>query len=326
LANPKLPTLKALKNNAAKDDIVGHDGDFNFTIDDLLSNDPGGANKDGSHFFFGVANANGTIPTMQEQIDYLLGHGIHANVTDGKFVSFDVTTTATDFDYCVQIGNNGTWSQAHVTVEDTPDAPPVDTHHNGDLMAEWTFENHTVAAGDDTGTPTGFWNLNNWAASHPNTYGQDADNFGFTDNIQVHGADGHRALDTAGSPGNIFLQAIPEGRGGADATMPDLVEGKTYHAEVSILKQDYTHVAGMIEAGTEGTDPDAWVAFKFNDTVMEVHASDVRFTGHNNEFLTFDATFQGIAGEDAFTIMSHGTHDDNQGLLVDHIQIHDWVV
>ena len=62
----------------------------------------------------------------------------------------------------------------------------------------------------------------------------------------MHGVDGHRALDTAASPGNIFLQAIPEGRGGDAATMPDLVAGKEYHAEVMIAKQDYSSVPGMM--------------------------------------------------------------------------------
>ncbi len=92
--------------------------------------------------------------------------------------------------------------------------------------------------------PTGFWNLNQWAADDPEYY-PGADAGGFAGNMQVHGVDGHRALDTAASPGNIFLQAIPEGRGGAlgqGATMPDLVAGKEYHAEVMIPRQDYSDV------------------------------------------------------------------------------------
>ena len=99
--------------------------------------------------------------------------------------------------------------------------------------------------------------------------------------------------------------------------MPDLVAGKEYHAEVTILKQDYTHTREMIAAGTDGTDPDAWVSFKFNDTVLKVHANDTDFDGHANEFVTFDVTFNGVDGEDSFSIMSHGTGDDNQGLLID---------
>ena len=140
--------------------------------------------------------------------------------------------------------------------------------------------------------------------------------------LQVHGDDGHRALDTAASPGNIFLQAIPQGACDS-ATMPDLVAGQQYHAEVRILRQDYSNVPAMVAAGTDGTDPDAWVAFKFNDKVLKVDVNDTAY-GHANEFVKFDVMFEGVEGEDGFSIMSHGTNDDNQGLLIDQIQIYDW--
>jgi len=313
MANPKSPAApNVLKNNAAKDDHIGQDGDFTFTIEDLLKNDPGGANKIDGHFFFGDTAAD-----RDNQADYLTNHGIQDN-GDGTYT---LLSNATDFHYFTQIGNNGTWSNALVDVTAPP--PPAPTAHDGNLVAKWDFENHTQAQGDNVGTPTGFWNLDQWAASHPGIYGEDADNFGFTSNIQVHGEDGHRALDTAGSPGNIFLQAIPTRDGVSGSTMPDLEAGKTYHAEVSILKQDYSSNPAMVAAGTEGTDPDAWVQFQFNDTVLNVHASDIHV---GNEFVTFDTTFLGRAGEDDFQIQSHGTHDDSQGLLIDHIQIHEWLI
>ena len=109
--------------------------------------------------------------------------------------------------------------------------------------------------------------------------------------------------------------------------MPDLVTGQEYHAEVTILKQDYSNTyRNAVAAGHEGTDPDAWVSFKFNDKMLTVHASDTDFDGHDNEYVTFDVMFEGVEGEDSFSIMSHGTGDDNQGLLIDTIQIHDWIV
>ena len=45
----------------------------------------------------------------------------------------------------------------------------------------------------------------------------------------------------------------PESVAQNGGTMPDLVAGKQYHAEVMIAKQDYSNIPGMIEAGTEGT-------------------------------------------------------------------------
>src|SRR5262249_12770094 len=153
------------------------------------------------------------------QVAYLdkLGITAHLNETGTSFVSFDIRPGASeDFHYFVQIGNKGTWSTA--TVDVTAPEPVVDQHHNRALVAEWTFENHTQAGGDNVGTPNGFWNLNDWVqtyeAQNPGfTFGEDAGT-GFSTDIQVHGVDGHRALDTAASPGNIFLQAIPDGRGG----------------------------------------------------------------------------------------------------------------
>jgi hypothetical protein len=316
------PTSKsATTSGAAKDDVVGNDGNFTFSIDDLLKNDPGSAGKNGG-FFFGSTAAD-----QANQAKYMADHGI-IKISDANGGTYSVDPLKGDFDYFVQMGNKGTWSQAHVDVADAP-KPPVDTHHDGALVANWDFEQYKAQDGDNVGTPSGFWNLNQWAASNPGVYGAEADQFGFTTDIQVHGTDGHRALDTAGSPGNIFLQAIPEGRGGpliangGGASMPDLEAGKLYHAEVSILKQDYSDNPAYVANGTAGTDPGAWVAFQFNDKVLEVHASDIHV---GNEFVTFDAVFTGREGEDDFTIMSHGTADHSQGLLIDHIQIHDWIV
>ena len=57
--------------------------------------------------------------------------------------------------------------------------------------------------------------------------------------------------------------------------------------------------------------------------MLTVRASDIQIS---NEFVKFDLVFEGIEGEDGFSIMSHGTNDDSQGLLIDSIQIHDWII
>ena len=45
----------SLRSGAAKDDVVGLNGDYTFTISDFLANDPGGAAKVNvtKQFFFG---------------------------------------------------------------------------------------------------------------------------------------------------------------------------------------------------------------------------------------------------------------------------------
>ncbi len=288
----------------------------------------------------GSGGANGgenshTDPNAYVEIlwNYEVVKTVHASdlADPNKFYNFSAVVHANgnmDTDQLmIRSGGTGTSSQGlaidHIVLNELTEC---DTHHNGALAAEWTFENHTQSGGDNVGTPNGFWNLNQWAADHKGIgYGEDADTFGFSSDIQVHGEDGHRALDTAASPGNIFLQAIPEGRGGVlgqGATMPDLVAGKEYHAEVMIAKQHFTDPA-LIADGHEGTDPDAWVAFQFNNTTLNVHASDIHV---DNEFVKFDVVFKGVEGEDGFTIMSHGTQDDPQGLLIDSIRVHDWIV
>ena len=114
----KLPSLKANTNNAAKNDHLGDDGDFVFTIDDFIANDPGGANKN-ANFFFGDTENDRT-----HQAEYLQAHGIIDN-HDG---SYTLTSSAIDFKYFVQIGGNGTWSTADVDVT----APACDALLNGD--------------------------------------------------------------------------------------------------------------------------------------------------------------------------------------------------
>lgn len=199
---------------------------------------------------------------------------------------------------------------------------------DGELKAEWTFENHTQEGGDNIGgAPLGFWSLAQYVADNNLAVGQDPGTQ-FSNDIQVHGVNGHRGLDTAASPGNIFLQAIPVGRGGIlgqGATMPDLEAGKKYHATVSILKQDHSANPDLVAQGFDGTDQDAWVQFQFNDKVLTVKASDLKLNPANN-FVEYDVVFEGVEGEDGFSIMSHGTHDDPQGLIIDTIQIHDWVI
>src|SRR5262245_61803466 len=100
------PTSKSAPlSNAAKDDVLGSDGNFTFKISDLLGNDAGGAKA--STFFFG-SGLDGSDKAHQDA--YMAAHGIHDN-GDGTYT---LTGDAIDFQYSVQIGNKGTWSTADV--------------------------------------------------------------------------------------------------------------------------------------------------------------------------------------------------------------------
>src|SRR5262249_61027939 len=108
------PTSKsATTSGAAKDDTVGADGDFTFTVKELLANDPGGAAKVDvtKQFFFGDSGAGDH--SLKAQKEYLDAHHILYNA---DFTEFTLTSESTEINYFVQIGNKGTWSEAHVDV------------------------------------------------------------------------------------------------------------------------------------------------------------------------------------------------------------------
>ena len=109
------PTTKsALLSGAAKDDAVGLNGDFTFTIADLLGNDPGGAAK--VNVAYGVL-----LRRRRKRRIRPIRHGTFSTATiitsSRRHLIYDSHRIgATDFQYSVQIGNKGTWSQADVDV------------------------------------------------------------------------------------------------------------------------------------------------------------------------------------------------------------------
>ena len=137
------PTSKSAPlSNAAKDDTLGHDGDFTFTISDLLANDAGGAKA--STFFFG-SGLDGK--DAAHQAAYMSAHGI----VDNGNGTYTLTSDAHDFQYSVQIGNKGTWSTADVDVTAPPEAPAeVTPHLSGiELLNNWNFEQDNADNAND---------------------------------------------------------------------------------------------------------------------------------------------------------------------------------
>jgi len=152
-------TQSASTSGAAKDDVVGLNGDYNFTIADLLANDPGSAAKANlaTQFFFGnikdytAGQLKNGVPTIAAQVNYLAEHGITAHLSaDGNsFVSLDINpTTGSDFQYMVQMGNKGTWSLADVDV--VTNHAPTATAHEGYVYEVGTYSG-TVKATDVDG-------------------------------------------------------------------------------------------------------------------------------------------------------------------------------
>src|SRR6476660_5882702 len=125
-------------NNAAKDDSIGNDGLFHYTYDELvakvLANDPGSVAKlnINTQFFFGDS---ATDPhTLQDQINYLTSDKVGFSYDTGTKV-FTIDGDTQNFDYFVQMGNKGTWSEANVDVTN-PNA------HLGDSLFTEDFDTY----------------------------------------------------------------------------------------------------------------------------------------------------------------------------------------
>jgi hypothetical protein len=294
------PTSKsATTSGAAKDDTLGDDGHFTFTYDELvaklLANDPGGAAKVDitKQFFFGD-NATGNH-NLQDQNNYLASHGI----TNDGHGNYTIGVDATDIDYFVQIGNKGTWSEAHVDVT----APPAPTGHAGDLLFNENFDHYSAI--EDHGS----WDVDNlgyggWA----NTQGTGA--ISELLNTSALATSGTHSLDTQNTPGNLDVFNWYNDPTGGKAQL-----------SFDIAKQDW--------GPASQTDPNAAFQFKVDGKVVaEIHASDL---AQSNTMTHFDIVFDAGAG-DAFG--NHGielvdmTPGDNHftGFAVDSIQIHDWIV
>jgi hypothetical protein len=148
--------------------------DLTFTIRDLLANDPGGAAKLGiSQFFFGD---NASFLAQKAYLD--LHHiGYDPTQTTGFTLDsvFTLNIDSIDFQYMVQIGNKGTWSQGDVDVS----LNTASLHQTWDFESPlnsasgvvsysaagsdtYTFDGsaHVLTAHDDSATTVGGWTIN----------------------------------------------------------------------------------------------------------------------------------------------------------------------
>lgn len=299
----------ALINNAAKDDALVVDSPtFTFTIADLLANDPGGAAKVNvaTQFFFGD-------PEDQfNQAAYMLAHGIVDN-GDG---TFSLTGDAIDFEYMVQIGNKGTWSQADVSVT-LPEPDP----HSGDTLFVENFDGY----GEDTQTtyfdPPGtavfasvdLNSASGWTGAANSELG--ADGYG---DIETTSGVGEEAfwLDTMNSPGQIDISHTF-----TDSTDP--VGGKTATLEFDVAKQSLDYLGTHYE-----TAADAQFEIRIDgDTIAFITAGDLA-AFNEMEHYSFDIAQYADLGDDEHVIEIVDTSPDASftGFSIDSIVITDWVV
>jgi hypothetical protein len=305
---PTSPTSQsALLSGAAKDDVVGLTG-TTFTIADLLSNDPGGAAKVnvGTQFFFGSTAAD-----QANQAGYLAAH----NITNNGDGTYTINDNSTDFQYFVQIGNKGTWSQADVEVN-TPEAKG----HLGDSLFTENFDGYTEETQTTYFDPPGTAvfasvDLNaasGWTGAQNSELG--ADGYG---SIPATSGTPPEAfwLDTQNSPGPINISHTF-----TDTTAP--VDGTTSVLSFDIAKQSLDYLGNHYE-----TAADAKFEFKIDGaTVATVNAADLTT---NNQMTHFDIPIDAYVNpgtDHLLTLVDTSADASFTGFSVDSIQIHDWTV
>ena len=306
---PTSPTSQsATQSGAAKDDVVGLNGNFTFTIADLLANDPGGAAKvdAAKQFKFGTTEADWT-----DQAKYLADHGIIDN-HDG---TYSITTDAFDFQYMVQIGNKGTWSAADVEIGDKP-IPQLEAAvaHLGDSLFIENFDAYEGQHYDNNGVPQFAvvdLGQSGWIGAAHTELG--ADGYGGIQDTSP-GDTGAYWLDTMNSPGLIDISNQFTDKTAA-------VDGKTAVLSFDIGTQSLDYMGNHYQ-----TDPDAKLEFRIDGQVVAKFAvsdfdapnvmkhCDIEIAGYANSGDSHMIELVGVSGS-GFT-----------GFAVDSIQIHDWVI
>jgi len=308
------PTTKSAPlSGAAKDDSVGGDGHFTFTIKELLANDPGGAAKVDltKQFLFGTKQAD-----WDDQATYLANHGI----TDNGDGTYTINSDARDFQYMVQIGNKGTWSTAdvHVTAPD-----PVVEPHAGDLLFKENFDGYSMI--DDHGT-WGVVNLSTgitdespskghaWAIADGN--GGWAPVTGEIVKGDAGSIDSTGWLDTQNSPGGINIT-----NWFTDPT------GGEFRLSFDLGIHDFG------DGPFQETDHHATFDVRIdNQTVKTITYDDVfKAAGGAEKMGHFDFTVDVGTGDvsTAHTISFVDTtqsQDNYVGFALDNIQVHDWLL
>jgi len=311
----------ASTSNAAKDDVVGANGKYIFSIKDLLANDPGSAGKLDltKQFFFGDSAYD-----QAHQAEYLAAHHI-VKISDANGGTYQIESGATDFNYFIQMGNKGTWSEAHVSVI-APEPPAPTGHLGGTLFAE-NFDSYQahgprepggIIADSSTGTMVGIWadgNQRGWT--------------GTADHIEF-GVSGYGGLlDTSGAPpGMAFWLDTQNSPGGANLSHAFTDTTPAVGGITSVLSFDIAKQAVTFEGQNYATDPNASFDFKIDGkTVAHFTASDFAKAGEWQHFdINIGADIYSPGTDHVLQLVDTTPTPGYVGFAIDTIQIHDWVV
>jgi hypothetical protein len=315
----RLPTFEELDAAADKlqaafdhsgttdNDVVGANGNYTFTIAQLLQND---VNAKASTFFFGDG-----LDALK-QTEYMAAHHITDN-HNGTYTA----AAGFDFDYSVWTGKGlcGSFSNADVDVKDAP--PPVVGHLGGSLFSE-SFENVPASSvvsyidGSYNGTASqtvavvADFGVNGWTGAGHTELVFDGSLLNDAVNPATSGV---LWLDTQNSPGGIDISHTF-----TDSTAA--IAGKTAVLSFDIGKQDLT-----FNGQPYATDPNSTFSFKVDgQTVKSFTTEDFAFSGQMKHFDIDLGAYAHAGTEHTLELVDNGS--GYTGFAVDSIAIHDWIV
>jgi hypothetical protein len=306
------PTSKsATTSGAAKDDTLGDDGHFTFTYDELvvklLANDPGGAAKVDitKQFFFGD-NATGNH-NLQDQNNYLASHGI----TNDGHGNYTIGADATDIDYFVQIGNKGTWSEAHVDV-----TAPV-PHAGAELFSE-NFDGYAGSAITDPSNGTAVAEVTDLNAAHGWTGAQHTE----------LGANGYGGIAATSGGASGFWFDTQNSPGGADISHTFTDTTAAVGGTTSVLSFDIGTQNLTFNGQTYATATDASFEFRIDgNAVATFHASDFATPDQLQHFdVNIAASAYGAGNTHTLELVDTSAAPGFTGFAVDSVHVHDWIV
>ena len=194
------------------------------------------------------------------------------------------------------------------------------------MIAKWDFEDTAVtdpAGYQNVSAPNGWFNVSDYAerttsAAMRRRWRLRDDTTGA---LTGYGAGEHQWLDTAASPGNIWIQLSEANR------TTNLAADQEAKLTFSVAKQSFGDGSGGANGGANShTDANATVEFWWNDELVKtVKAADL---ATDNHFYEFSAVVHGndALATDQLFIKSSGTDTTAQGLAIDHIVLQDWIV
>ena len=254
-----------------------------------------------TQFFFGDSIS------LEDQKDYLDAHHILYN---DEFTEFTLTSESTDFQYMVQIGNRGTWSQGDVEVIARKSPPRRGQPVHRELRRLRGADPDDLLR---NGIPV-FAAVNLDAASGWNGAATSELGAGGYGTIETTSGTAPTAfwLDSQNSPGGISISH----------TFQD-DNGGTNQLSFDIAVQDLVY-----QSVAYATANNASIEFRIDGVAVASlsYAEVLAGAGGANDMFHVEELFSVVAGQHTLSIVDTSPDAAFTGFAIDSIQINDWLI